>query len=368
MVFLNPLFNNDEDRPYRWALQYVNSGDIIDGTWLPDDKFVHWTTKPTATSRDVFTDVSPQSIGNFTPMRKRLIGFLTTHHKDMYEDGKYTEVFNDPVNYIFAEDQGYIAAYLTAEARIGNYRSGVRRHITHLGGTLSEDELDMLEDSQVPPVALSSFPLFPPLPTTDFGLPFRTKLITSDVGYIDYIKTAHPDEETATDKYAYRSEQGTGFRRFIYPAGDTIDNSLIYESTTINSVSKVDIEDLESLIDAQFVNQIAGTTLTKQFLPDDGEDILINFAGQNILRSNKDGIHLEVYDDVNFTELISLIDIDRETGDIFIGAGTTDISITKDGAITIDDGTRSIVLGTTNIVLTNGSRSITVSSSAVTIA
>lgn len=367
MVFLNPLFNNDENRPYRWALQYVNSGDIIDGTWLPDDKFVHWTTKPTATSRDVFTDVSPQSIGNFTPMRKRLISFLTTHHKDMYEDGKYTEVFNDPVNYIFAEDQGYIAAYLTAEARIGNYRSGVRRHITHLGGTLSEDELDMLEDSQVPPVALSSFPLFPPLPTTDFGLPFRTKLVTSDVGYIDYVKTAHPDEDLDIDKYAYRSEQGTGFRRFVYSAG--VAPLIEYETTTAPiSVSKVQIEDLETVVNTSLVAAIDGTTLTKKFLPDDGEDILINFAGQNILRSNKDGIHLEVYDDVKFTELISLIDIDRETGDIFIGAGTTDISITKNGAITIDDGTRSIVLGTLNIVLTNGSRSITVSSSAVTIA
>lgn len=350
MVFFNPIFNNSAIRPYRWALQHVDSGDIIDGTWLADDKFVHWTTKPIAVQRDVFTDVSPYTIGNFTPMRKRLISFLTTHHKDMYEDGKYTEVYNDPVNYIFDEDTTYTGAYLTAEARIGNYRSGVRRHITHLGGTLSEDELDMLEDNQNPPVALTSFPLFPPLPTTDFGLPFRTKLVTSDVGYIDYIKAAHPDETTATDKYAYQAKQNTGYHQFIFDAGNI---NMKYETTTTAiSVPKVQIEDIEIVLDAAI--NTATDTDTTTFLPANGTYVIYNVAAKTVFRMDAiTGVSMEHYDGTGATlgVLQSFVNIEA-TGNITIEAGTTSINIVKDGVLTINNGAVSITMDGSTVDVT----------------
>jgi len=363
MVFVNPIFNIDINRPYRWYLQYVDSGDIMDGVWLADTKYVHWTVKPTAVKRKVFTDVSPYTVGNLTPMRKRRLGFLTTHHTNMYEDGKYTEVYNDPINYIFDTDDTNTGAYLTAEARIGNYRSGVRRHITHLGGTISEDELDMLDDSANPPVALSSFPLFPPLPTTDFGLPFRTKLLTSDVGYIDYVKAAHPGETTATDKYAYRAEQGTGFRRIVWDAGNT---NIAYRSTNaapsatdpIISVPKVELKDIETVADAHIANQITGTaafaTPEKTLLPLDGEDVLINIPGWHVVRSDELGYTIEMYDAATLTTLISSIAIESSTGTVQVASGNSNITMLKDGTITIDTS-----VSNSNIVLNAGTGDVT---------
>lgn len=363
MTLLNPIFNNNTNKPYRWALEYIDSGDIIEAAWLADNKFVHWTTKPIAVQRNVFTDISPYSVGNFTPMRKRYLDFLTTHHTNMYEDGKYTEVYNDPVNYIFAEDQTYTAAYLTAEARIGNYRSGVRRHITHLGGTLSEDELSMLKDNQVPPVTLSSFPLFPPLPTTNFVLPFRTKLITSDVGYIDYIKAAHPNEETATDKYAYQAKQTTGYRHIVFDAGHT---NMISKGTVINSVSKVDVEDIETLVDPAI--STATDTDAVTFLPLDGEYTIYNIKAKTVLRMDETtGISLEQYDKPitpgsTLGVLQSYINVDI-SGGVVMGAGDTTITLLLDGTVTIDTSTSgaNIILnaGAGDVEITAGDLNIT---------
>lgn len=359
-MFLQPIFNQDSNRPYRWALQEMESGDIIERYWTTEDHYTHWTEKSDYEERDIFSSFSSTIYNSFISMRRKNIGFLTTYHKEFYEDGKYTEVFNDPINYTLTDPTNYTEAFINAENRIGNYRKGVRRNIIHLGGTISEDELDMLEDNDG--VQLSSLPLLPPIPT-DFTKPFRTNLITSDVGYISYIKSAH-NTETSTNRFAHKAEQGTGFRRFIYDAGNS---NMMHESSVINSVSKVDIEDLETVIDTQLGTAIAGSTLSKKFLPDDGEDSSINFPGQHIIRSDKNGIHLEVYDDTSFTTLVSLIDIDKTTGDIYIGAGTTDISITANGSLVIDDGTRSITLGTSSIVLADGSRTITMNGSTVDI-
>ncbi len=356
-MFIQPVFNQDSNRPFRWALQLTKSGNILNKYWVPQENYVHWCETPTPTIRNVFSSTSSLSVGNFIPMRRKQIGFLTTHHKDFYEDGKYTQVYNDPINYILLDSADYSTAFTDAEQRIGNYRMGVRRHITHLGGTISEDELDLLKDDAG--VDLTIFPLFPPLPPVSYTEPFRSKLITSDVGYIDYIKAAH-SAKTTTSRFAHRSEQGTGFRRWIYDAGNS---NMKFKSEQKFSTSKVDIKDMEDIIDTALGTAIGGSTLTKQFLPDDGEDILINFPGQNIIRSNKDGIHLEIYDNTTLTTLVSLIDIDTTTGEILIGAGTSDITIVKDGTITIDTSASNsnIILntGSGDLVLTAGKLDIT---------
>lgn len=319
-MFVQPIFNQNSNRPFRWSLQIMESGETMDRYWVPEEHYTHWTKKENGQMRDVFTSFTPHTHGNFIPMRRKTIGFLTTYHKEFYEDGKYVEVFNDPINYIIGDASDYSDAFTDTEQRIGNYRMGVRRHVTHLGGTISEDELDMLEDKEHVP--LESFPLMPPLPAVDYLKPFRTKLITSDVGYIDYIKTAHSDE-TTTARYAYQSKQSTGFRHFIFDAGNI---NMKYESTGTPTVSTVTIEDLETVVDVGIEDQIPNAVLDGQhFIPDDGDWIIVNVPGQHIIRSTSSGLRLQMYT-ADFTAFQSEILLDKN-GDIVITAGDRTITI-----------------------------------------
>ena len=365
-MLINPVFNQNSDRPYRWALQIVESGRYMERIWLEEDRYIHWTNKETPQQRDVYNVMLDNSLVNFTSMRKKHIGFLTTQHRDFYEDGKYTEVWNDPVNYILENAIDYTEAYDFAEKRIGNYRVGVRRHITHLGGTISDDELDMLKDSEG--VALTNYPLFPPLPAVDFEKPFRSHLITSDVGYIDYIKAAHPTVTPVTDKYAYQSKQSTGFRHFIFDAGNT---NMKYESIVSTSVSRVEVIDLETVVDVGIAAAIGAGALPGQtFIPrtpeDDGTWTLINVPGQHMIKSTPTDLRLQMYT-ADFAAFQSEILLDQN-GDIILTAGTTDITVTKNGAIVLDDGTRSITLGTSNVVISDGTLSITMDGTTVDVA
>lgn len=361
-MFIFPVFDQIKNRPKRWSLQIVDTGEFIQYPKVEENRFVHWTGKSSPEYRDVYSISKYHSPADFSTIRKTQIGFLTTKHREFYEDGKFVEVWNDPVNYILNDPINYTEAFDHAEERIGNYRMGVRRYITHLGGTLSDDELDMLEDSSG--TQLTSFPLFPPLPPTSFSKPFRTHLISSDIGYIDYIKTAHPDE-TGSSRYAYQSKQRTGYREFIFDANNS---NMKYESDTINSVSKVDIKDLETITDAAINTATDGDATT--FLPTDGEYVIYNIAANTVIRSDSiSGISLEKWNGTSTlgSTLQAYINI---TSDGYIDI--TDVNgnnITMDNtSVTITDGSRTIVLDGSDIILTNGSRSITVGSTAVNVA
>lgn len=339
---IRPVFDQNSDRPQRWALQLVTSGNYIERFWSEENRYIHWTVKTPAVQRNIYTTKLDGMLTNFVTMRRNQIGFLTTHHRNFYEDGKYTEVFNDPVNYILEEATLYSKAYEIAEKRIGNYRMGVRRHITHLGGTLSDDELDMLEDSDGE--ALTTFPLFPPKPEAAFVKPFRSHLITSDVGYIDYIKAAH-NTETTTARYAHQAKQSTGFRHFIFNAGNV---NMKYESTVLTSVSKVRIGDLESVVDAG-INTATDSDATT-FLPVDGEYVIYNIAANTVIRSDPiSGISLEKWD-----------------GTTTLGAIEAYINITADGYINIlDSNGNGITMDNTGVVITDGALSITMNGTTV---
>lgn len=334
-MFIKPVFNQIEGRPYRWALQDVSSGDMFERPYFEEHRYVHWVVKAAGKIRTIFPEYA-NSFAQFQMIRRTHVGFLTTFHKEFYEDGKYVEVWNDPVNYILEDPVDKPEAYDHAEKRIGNYRMGVRRHITHLGGTISDDELDQFEDDEGTP--LTTFPFFPPLPEVAFDKPFRSHLISSDVGYVDYIKAAHPDE-AAADKYAYRAEQGTGFRRFVYSTDSVKSPLMEYESVDINSVSKVDIKDIETIIDAGVDAAVTGTdgllVAEQTLLPQDGQDILINFPGWHVVRSDDTGYTIEIFDGAGLANLVSYIAFEKTSGNVELGAGTTTITMTKDGIITI---------------------------------
>lgn len=341
-MFIFPVFDQIADRPKRWSLKIVDTGESIQYPQFEEHRFIHWTSKDAFTYRDIFSTTAINSPASFKTIRRHNVGFLTTHHKEFYEDGKYVEVFNDPVNYILEDPKDYDEAFDHAEKRIGNYRMGSRRHIIHLGGTLSDDELDMLEDDAGDP--LTSLPLFPPLPATDFAKPFRVHLLSSDIGYIDYIKTANPDEEN-TSRYAYQAKQSTGYREFIFDAGNT---NMKYESTTINSVSKVDILDLETIIDSAVNTATDADAIT--FLPTDGEYVIYNIAANTVIRSDPvSGISLEKWD-----------------GTSTLGAIQAYINITSDGYMDIlDSNGNNIIMDNTGTIITDGTRTITMNGSTV---
>ena len=162
-MFLQPVFDELAGRPFRWHLENLETGKIYEFPRIEMNRYIHWTTKTPAVRRDVFT-ILADSFAEFKTIKRSNIGFLTTHHTDFYEDGKYTEVLNDPVNYITDHPMLKTEAFLAAEQRIGNYRMGARRTITHLGGTISDDQLDDLStggDTDFHPITSISFPKLP---------------------------------------------------------------------------------------------------------------------------------------------------------------------------------------------------------------
>jgi len=298
-------------------------------------------------------------------VKRSQIGFLSTFHRDFYEDGKYVEVWNDPVNYILSNPENYTDAYDQAEKRVGNYRMGVRRHITHLGGTIDDDELDHLEDELGSPLIL--FPLFPPKPAASYIKPFRAHLIASDVGYLDYVKAAHPTVTPVEDRYAYQSKQSTGFRHFIFNAGNS---NMKANTSNLVDQDKVEVGDLETVVNVGIAAAMGSGALPNQeFIPIDGEWLMVNIKGQHIIRSRGSDVpddktlRLQMYT-AGFAALQSEILLDSN-GDIIITAGTTDVTITKDGSIAIDDGTYSVTVGTSSIAATDGSVTLSISSGVV---
>lgn len=349
-MLIKPVFNETSNRPFRWALKLVEQGSTIEKYWTEMDYYIYNIEKAVATKRDVlsfYPDIN--SIADFRPMRKHHVGFLTTIHKDFYEDGKYTEVLNDPTNYITAQPMNYTEAHTQAEQRIGNYRMGARRHITHLGGTISDDQLDDLTTviaADFAPIASISFPFMPPIPA-DYDEAERVNLLTTDSGYVSYIKGTQPD---ASIQYAWTAEQATGKRIFIIDAV----NDELKKGVTNTGLDKdaVDIENIEEILDAA-VNT-ATSAIETTFLPADGEYIIINVATKTILRMDAaTGISLEQYDGSGATlgVLQSYVNVDA-SGGIVVAAGTTDITIPLDGAITIDAGSNNINITAADVDIT----------------
>jgi hypothetical protein len=401
-MIINPLYNVLTNRPHRWCLYVLDTGKLLEEYDVEDGRYVHFTTKAQATKRNIFPTIRRDSA--VTTIRKVDSGFLTTFIDYMYEDGKYARVDNDPVNYITTNPTNTVEAYTSAEQRIGNTRVGARRSIIHLGGTLTH-EMDDLTAS-----GLTSFPLFPPKPA-DYTKAERVHLLTTDNGYVEYVKSSHPQDTT---RYAWKSSQMSGRRTIIWNSANA---NFLKESTTLTDNTRVDIEDVETVIDSAVSAGISALT-DGNFLPADGEDITVNVAGQHVVRSDSTQYKIEMYSDATLSTLTSYILVDKSTGDITLNsnnknivlentgnisisdatftvlfdntnnkltlgdgtrvisidnASTVDITdgnknITIDGTgITLDDGTRSVVIDTSGVVISDGTRSITMNGSTVNI-
>ncbi|KKK81023.1 hypothetical protein LCGC14_2817620, partial [marine sediment metagenome] len=124
-LFLEPVFGAEVGHPYRWALLDVFSGHKIFRPYYRDNRYIHYTRKATAERRDVLA-VQTDQHSHLTTVRRTHIMFLTAFHREFYEDGKYVEVWNDPINYILENPVDYTQAFDDSEKRIGNYRMGVR--------------------------------------------------------------------------------------------------------------------------------------------------------------------------------------------------------------------------------------------------
>lgn len=364
-MLLQPIFNRAKGRPYRWALKLVYEGDIIEKYWIETDHYTYAFEKVAEQGEEEIGTAhavqdwypEPTSPANIRPLRKHHVGFLTTIHKNFGEDTQYTEVLNDPVNYIGeygvigVESQpiDYGEAYTQAQQRIGNYRMGARRNILHLGGTFSGDMLDELHSVEITdfyPRTILSFPFFPPKPV-NYVQSERINLLTTDGGYVNYLKSIHP---SVNNNETFLGEQGTGFRRIIWAA-----DALTTHATILNDSDSVDIQDIETVLDAA-VNTATGGAIgdptSDKFLPVSGQDITVNIPGQNIIRSTSDGISLEMYDDASFTNLTTLIDMPKSSGSIIMTAGTTIVTITLDGVVAIDAGSNDMTLTAANLDIT----------------
>lgn len=340
-MFLNPNYNQIESRPNRWSIYDLYKDTVLEYPSVLESHYQHYTTTSEAITRDI-EPIKP--FGADVAMERRVdVGFLTAHYKYMYERGKYLEVYNDPVNYYSTLPSDYDTAIIEAENRIGNYRIGARRYITHLGGTIDHKQMDNLTIIDKPdfyPTDEVSFPLFPPKPPNIDKAP-RVLLTTSDSGYVDYIVSKHPSDST---KDAWRAEQGTGFRRFIFSQGNLTSSA----SATGLKDREVEIEDIETVLNTAINNATSSDFTT--FLPADGEDITINIPGEHVIRSSSTSWAIEHYGDGFGSLPSSIISLDIASGDIDMVAGTTDIEIKKDGNIIMTAGTTSVTINTDGAV------------------
>lgn len=361
-MVVKPIFNQIKGRPFRWALMNIESGNIYERPYFEENRFIHWIDKPTSEVRDIFS-IYTDSIADFKIIRQTHVGFLSTQHRDFHEEGKYTEVWNDPVNYITIQPTDYPEAYLQAEQRIGNYRIGARRNITHLGGTISDDQLDDLStvvEADFHPDDTVTFPFFPKLPTDYLKSP-RINLITTDLGYVNFLKSMHPKDTTP---FTALAEQGNAFRRFIYAQGAQTSSSS--PTLTQDNIDAVQIDDIETVLDAAIATDVEAAGITT-FLPVAGEDITVNIPGQHIIRSNAAGFILEMYSDATLLTLTTSIDVDKTSGNIILTAGTTTITVTKDDDIILTDSANTITMdkGVPSITITNGGVTATLSGSVL---
>lgn len=342
-MLLQPIYNYNADRPNRWGLLDPQSGSVYEFPKQKIHRYQHFTETAEATFRDIRP--SFENDAHFSMIRDTNIGFLTTFHKYSYERGKYLRVLNDPTNYVTTLATDYSTAIEQSENRIGNYRLGARRNIIHLGGTINEEQLDDLSSvtkDDFHPTTSISFPFFPPVPSNIEKAP-RVLLTASDSGYVDYIVSKHP---TDTTQDAWRSEQGSGFRRFVFAQGNLTSSA----SATNLDDRKPEIEDIETVLDSA-IDTATSSDFTS-FTPADGEDVTINIPGQHVLTSSSTGWKIELFGDGFGSAATADIVIDKATGDVTIDSGNHQINMDNDGDLTLTDGTRTITMNGSTVDIT----------------
>jgi len=252
--------------------------------------------------------------------------FVVTTEHEMYpgkESLSITE--NDPVNTIEAaldtsDPDKQIALknqYIEAERMIGNRRKGLLRDITHLGTTLSINQI-----SDLTAAALTEIPFFPPLPS-DFVQPDRISLITTDGGYKEYIKSKDP--ASGSPYSALKATEATGQKTIIWDGAHA--EFLRHVDTTDYPVSaddskNVKVADIETVLDGALgkggLSEIHANL--GGFLPNEKEWVIIDIPAQTIMKMTNTGFSVKVYN-AAFSAVESSFTMEKN-GDTVIDAGT----------------------------------------------
>ena len=323
---LNIMDNLGKGNPLYLAVPLRNND-----VWFHLD--TNLTTDPTPIGDIIVEDAGTRN-HSFATRRMVHKRFLVDSFHEFYPLEKFLVAVNDPLNVLATTaptDQA--GALVEAKGIVGNVRAGFKRLTIHLGETLNADDVHDLSATTVQ----DPLPLIPD-PPTDQTKPERVYLLASDGGYKRLVKSKHPQDNTVS---ALEAVEGTGFK-FVVWNGDEADFVLGAQKTSADP-KRVKYDGVETVLNGSYTN--TGAVLGS-FLPSNGEWSVLNVPGTNEVKMTPNGLELNLYPDLATTTPTSQVKIDKTTGNVVITAGTTVLTVTKDGDVTIDvsggSGTQTI--------------------------
>jgi hypothetical protein len=229
------------------------------------------------------------------------------------------QVENDPINALRATaPTTQEEALLETKERIGNIRSGPKRFIMHMGGTLNARQINDLDGS-----GITAFPLFPPV-VTDPADPEITFLRTMPGGYKHYIKGNPVGVTTAS---LLEAKEATGFKHVIW---DGTDAALIKSSDTVEDSIGLKIKDVETLVNASYSGKTPPAP-HNTFLPAEKAWQIVNIPATAEIRVDPtDGISL-IKHSADFSSILAQIQIKMDgTVVVDVSGGGLPVEITGD--------------------------------------
>jgi len=116
-------------------------------------------------------------------------------------------------------------------------------------------------------------------------------------------------------------KQGHGFKKIVFASGSAhkvikwSNSYKTYEQGLLNAVATY--PDLITLLNSGVNNSSVYTLGVGNFLPEDGEDILVNIDGLHVIRSNALGYNMEIYN-ADFQALLTQVSLTTATGDLMV--------------------------------------------------
>ena len=255
--------------------------------------------------------------------------FLVDRVKELYPSTRYVVYVNDPVNLLSAAAPTSDAeAFAEASNVVGSVRAGFKRLVVNLGETLNEGDVHDLS------TAPSSLPWVPDAPA-DPSDQERVYLLASDTGYKFLVKSGN---SAASTPYATELRDITGSKTIIWK-GDEANFKLSIDRSTANAdTARAKYDGVETVLNSAYSAQ---GSLLGTVVPDAGSWSILNITGRNEVRSDVNGAYLNYYASLNDSAPTSQVKVDTVTGNVVITAGTTTVTVNKDGDVTIKAGSGS---------------------------
>ena len=318
----------------RWSYVNVNSfvdlgnNDVLYRT-LPlrdDDVYFHLDLSQKSSTPNIGVLERDDTFYTRKNVYKR---FLVDRARELYPSTRYVVYVNDPVNLLGAtaptNDE---EAFVEAGNVVGSVRAGFKRLVVNLGETLHEGDVHDLS------TAPSSLPWVPDAPA-DPADQERIYLLASDTGYKFVAKSGN---SAATTPYATELRDITGSKTVIWKGNEGGFKLSIDRSTANVDSARVKYDGVETVLNSTYstTGSVLGTVV-----PDAGSWSILNVTGRNEIRSDVDGAYLNYYATLNDAAPTSQVKVDTATGNVVITAGTTTITVTKDGDVVIKAGSGS---------------------------